>query len=99
MMRLDRWLVGQKFDPEHLAVRQKPLAVLDDEAGIEQQLRGLAQQRAVLSRSVGHRRHKRWAEYLVRHLAAKRLEQLQFFGRWRPVRHHVGILEYRMGAR
>src|SRR6202020_588951 len=38
-------------------------------------------------------------ENLIRHLTAKRLEQLEFFRRRRPARHHIGILERRMGAR
>ena len=38
------------------------------------------------------------AEHLVGHLAAKRLEQLEFVGARRALRHHVGVLEHRDGA-
>ena len=38
------------------------------------------------------------SEHLVRHLAAERLEQLQFFRRRRPLCHHVRVLERRNGA-
>ena len=51
-----------------------------DAAGILEKLRGLAQQRAVLARAVGDRRQIRLAEHLVRHAAAKRLEQRQLLG-------------------
>ena len=50
VVRLERRLVEQKFDLEDVAVRQPPLAVLDDAAGIAEQLRRLAQQGAVLPR-------------------------------------------------
>ena len=99
VMRLDRRLVDQKLDLEDVAVRQPALAVLDRKPGLLQQLRGLAQQRAVLPRPVRDRRHEGLAEHLVRHLAAERLEQLHLLGRWRPLRHHVRVLERRVGAR
>ena len=67
-------------------VKRSPFGIsrlpsLIDVARLLQQLRGLAQQRAVLARAVGHRRHERLAEHLVRHLAAERLEQRKFFRR------------------
>ena len=99
VMRLERRLVHQKLDFEHLAVRQHPLAVLDGKSGVQQQLRGLAQYRPVLSGPIGYRRHVRRTEHGVRHLAAKRLQQLEFFRRRRPVGHQIGILKRRMGAR
>ena len=99
VMRLERRLIEQEFDREGLAVRQHPLAVLDRRSPASaSSCERLAQQRAVLSRTIRHRRHERLTEYLVRHLAAKRLEQLELFRRRRPVRHHVRILERRMGA-
>ena len=98
VVRLDRRLVDQEFDLESFAIRELPLGVLDRATGVLQQLRCLAQQGPVLSGAVRHRRHERHAEHLVRHLAAKRLQQLEFFRRRRPFRHHVRILERRMGA-
>ena len=99
VVRLYRRLVDQKFDLEQFAVRQQPLAFLAGKTRLLEQLRGLAQQRPVLPRSVRHRRHERHAEHLVRHLAPKRLEQFELFRRRWPAHHHVGILERRMGAR
>ena len=40
VVRLDRRLVDQELDRENLAVRQHPLAILDRQSRIEQQLRG-----------------------------------------------------------
>src|SRR5205085_5412352 len=53
----------------------------------------------VLAPPTRHRRHERYAEHLVRHLSAERLEQLQLFRRRQPGRHHVRILERRNRAR
>ena len=58
----------------------------------------LAQQRAVLARAVGDRRHEGFAEHFVRDLAAERLEQRQFLGAGLPSAIMVGILEHRMRA-
>ena len=99
MMRLKRRLVDQEFDLENLTVRQHPLAVLDGEPGV---LQAIARLCAAASGPVPIRptpAARRAPEHLVRHLAAKRLQQLEFFRRRRPVRHHVRILERRMGAR
>jgi hypothetical protein len=79
VVRLERRLVEQEFDSEDIAIRQQPLAVLNDAAGGIEQLRRLAQEAPVLARPVGHRRHKGFAEHLVGHLATERLEQLEFF--------------------
>ena len=80
-----------------LALGRHALAVLDRKAGLLQQRARLAQQRAVLARAVGHRRHERLAEHLVGNLAAVRFEQRELVGAGLPDRHHVGVLEHRMG--
>ena len=100
MVRLERRLVEQKFDLEDLAVRQHPLAVLDDAVPAScsncDALRSKVRSCPDPSDTGGT---NGIAEHLVRHLAAERLEQLEFFRRRRPAHHHVRILERRMGAR
>src|SRR6185437_172881 len=81
VMRLERRFIEQEFDAEHLAFRRHPLAVLAVKASLFEQMDGPAQQLAILTRSVGHWRHERHAEHLVRYLAAERLEQRHFLRR------------------
>src|SRR6185369_7403797 len=52
----------------------------------------------ILARAVGDRRHEWRPEHLIRYLAAEWFKQCEFFRRWRPDRHHVRILERRVGA-
>src|SRR5207302_2791746 len=75
VVRLKGRLVDQELDIDALARRADALAVLDGEACLLKQLRSLAQERAVLARAVGHRRHEWLAEHLVRDVAAERLQQ------------------------
>ena len=49
MMRLEGRLVDQEFDGDRLAVRQKPLAVLQLATRVGQKLRRVAQPAPVLS--------------------------------------------------
>src|SRR6266508_3151878 len=71
VMGLKRRLVDQEFDADRLALRHHPLAVLDDEASLLQERAGLAQQRTILTRSIGNRRDESFSECLIGHLAAK----------------------------
>src|SRR5262245_1529464 len=71
VMRLKRRLVYQEFDADWLTLQRHPLAVLDDETGLLQERAGLAQQRTILTRSIGNRRNKRFSERLIGHLAAE----------------------------
>ena len=98
VVRLERRLVDQEFDRDALAVGQHAPAVLDREAGLLKDGGGLTQQVAILAGTVGDRRNERLAEHFVRHLAAERLEQRELVGARLAGRHHVGILEHRMGA-
>src|SRR3954452_4281512 len=74
VVRLEGRLIDQKLDRDQIAFGIDALAVLDRVAGLLQQVRRLAEQRAVLPRAVGDRWQKGLAEYLVRNLAAKRRE-------------------------
>src|SRR5687768_18430466 len=96
-MRLKAGLVDEEFDAEPLPLGGDALAVLEDKARLLQQLGGFAHQRAVLAGTVAYRRHKRLAEHLVRDISAERLEQRDFLRAGLAGRHHVGVLEYRMG--
>ena len=89
VVRLKRRLVDQKLDGENLAVRQPPLAVLDLEPRLLQQLLRPAQQRAILPRTIRHRRHEGFAEHLFRHPSAIRLKQCKLGRRRWALRHHV----------
>src|SRR5262249_13315629 len=71
VMRLKRRLVDQKFDADWLTLQRHPLAVLDDETGLLQEPAGFAQQRTILTRSIGNGRHERFSEHLIGHLPAE----------------------------
>jgi hypothetical protein len=71
VMRLQRWLLEQELDANRLALRRHPLAVFDDEAGLLQERVGLAEQAAILTRSIGNGRDERISEHLIGHLATE----------------------------
>src|SRR5262249_2747867 len=71
VMRLKRRLVYQEFDADWLTLQRHPLAVLNNEAGLLQERASLAQQRTIVTRSIGNWRHERFSEHLIGHLAAK----------------------------
>src|SRR4029078_8233864 len=98
VMRLKRRLLDQEFESETFPFRRHPMAILNDVSRPLQKLRGAPQHASILTRSVGYRRNKRLAEHLVGDLAAERIKKRQFFRRRLASRHHVGVLEYRMGA-
>ena len=80
-VRLQPIVEIEEFDLERLAVRQKQARILPLAARREEQIVGLAQQRAVLPRSVGHRRYIGLVEDGRQHLLAEGLEDLQLFRR------------------
>src|SRR5579863_2758704 len=97
VMRLEGRLVNQELDGHGLAARQNELAVLDRATGLLDELRGLAQQRAILAGAVGDRRLVRLAEDLLRQVGAERLEQSKLRRVRHSLRHHVRVLKDRDG--
>src|SRR5713226_8063315 len=97
-MRLRYWIIDQEFDTDRFALRRHALAVLDDVSSLLHQRTRLAQQSAILARSVGNRRHERLSEHLVSDLATERFEQGDFLYSWPADCHHVGILENGMSS-
>ena len=75
------------------------LAVLDRKPASIEQLLSPCAASARSCPEPSDRRHERLPEDLIRHLTAKRLEQLEFVRRGRDRCHHIRILERRMGAR
>src|SRR5262249_41592843 len=98
VMRLEPGLVDEEFDRHLLTACVHALAALHRKAGLLQQLIGAAKQGSVLTGAVGDGRHERLAEDFLRQRVAERLEQGEFFGARFAGRHHVRILEHRMGA-
>ena len=74
MVRRECRLVEQELDGDRRAVGHDPLAVLERNTGVAEQLRAAPQPAAVVAAAVGHRRHIGLAEHFVGHLAAERLE-------------------------
>ena len=79
MMGLERGFVDQEFDRDRLSVGRNPLAVAHSKAAFLQQRARLAQEHAVLARSIGYRRHERFAEYLVGDVTVERFQQSELF--------------------
>src|ERR1700730_10302429 len=98
VMRQRNGIIDEEFEGEYFTLWRHALAVPDDVSRLLQERARLAQQGAVLARSIGYRRHIGLPEHFVSDLAAKRFEQGDFGGSRSAHRHHVGILKNGLGS-